>query len=83
MGLWNYRILAHETDGRVYLRIHEVYYDKNGVPDGYTGEAVSVGAETLKDITWTLNKMLESRSKPILWAGERFPDECKVFGELK
>lgn len=75
---WNYRILAHEHNGEVYLQIHEVYYNENNIPDSYTEKAVPVGGEDLKSITWTLNKMLECRTKPILWAGEKFPNECKI-----
>lgn len=74
----NHRILAHEHNGEVYLQIHEVYYDENGAPNSYTEKAVFIGGEDLKSITWTLNKMLECRSKPILWAGEKFPNECKI-----
>jgi hypothetical protein len=74
---WNHRILAHENNGEVYFQLHEVYY-KNEVPDGYTANPISVGSETLKGIKWTLNKMQEAVKKPILWACEKFPSECKV-----
>ena len=77
---WNHRILAHEHNGEVYLQIHEVYYNEEGKPNGYTENPISVGSETVKGITWTLNKMLECRTKPILWAGEKFPNECKTNG---
>jgi len=75
---WNHRILAHEFKGEIFLQIHEVYYNENGIPDSYTERAISVGSETIKGITWTLNKMLECRNKPILWAGDKFPCECKI-----
>lgn len=75
---WNHRILAHEHNGEVYLQIHEVYYNEEGKPNGYTENPISVGSETVKGITWTLNKMLECRTKPILLAGEKFPKECKI-----
>ena len=71
---WNHRILAHEHRGEIELRIHEVYY-KDGKANGYTENAVSIGGEDLKAITWTLNKMKECRKKPILWAGDKFPNE--------
>ena len=70
---WNHRILAHEQHGEVYFQIHEVYYNEDGVPNGYTKNPIHVGGESLKAITWTLNKMKESRSKPILFAGDKFP----------
>jgi len=74
---WNHRILAHKQGEEIYLQIHEVYYDKEGIPDGYTANSISVGGESLKAITWTLNKMKECRKKPILWAGDKFPEEYK------
>ena len=75
---WNHRILAHEHNGDVYLQIHEVYYNENGIPSNYTERAAVVGSETIKGITCTLNEMLKCNTKPILWAGEKFPNECKI-----
>ena len=75
---WNHRILAHKEKGEIFFQIHEVYYDTNGNPDGYTTNPVLIGSETVKGITWVLHKMLECRKKPILWAGEKFPNECKI-----
>ncbi len=74
---WNHRVLAHknETSDEVYLQIHEVYYNKKGVPDSYTTLAISIGASSLKEIKWTLNRMKECLKKPILWAGKDFPKE--------
>ncbi len=74
---FNYRVLAHETNGEVYFQLHEVYY-KDEVPEGYTSKPITIGGETLKDIKWKLNKIQEAAKKPILWAGEKFPSECKV-----
>jgi hypothetical protein len=72
---WNHRILAHkQEDGSVYFSIHEVYYT-NGIPDGYTSNPISVGSEEVKGIKWTLNRMKECLKKPILWAGDGFPNE--------
>ena len=74
---WNHRILAHENNGEVYFQLHEVYY-KDEVPNSYTANPITVGSESLKGIKWTLNKMQDAVKKPILWAGEKFPNECKV-----
>jgi len=74
-GGWNHRILAHKYKDEIFLEIHEVYYDSDGKPNGYTEKPISVGGENLKAITWVLNKMKECRKKPILWAGEDFPSE--------
>ena len=72
---WNYRILATEHNGEVFLNIHEVYYE-NDVPNGCSADPVRVGSETVKGITWSLNKMKEATKKPILWGDERFPNVC-------
>ncbi len=77
---WNHRILAHEQNGEIYLQIHEVYYDKSGKPNGYTANPVTIGGENLKSITWTLNKILQCRNKPILWAGDKFPNGFAEVG---
>lgn len=75
---WNHRVLAHISNDTVYLEIHRVYYDSNGIPNGYSENAVTVGADDLKGMRWVVNKMEECLKKPILWAGDKFPAECKV-----
>lgn len=77
MSVWNYRVLAFEQNGETYFQVHEVYYDENDKPNGYTQNPISVGSETIEGINWTLNEMLECLSKPILWAGYKFPNEYK------
>ncbi len=74
---WNHRILAHEHKGEIYLQIHEVHYDADGNPKNYSINPVPVASESIKGITWTLYKMLKCRKKPILWAGDKFPNEYK------
>lgn len=75
---WNHRILAHEDHKKeIYLVIHDVYYNEKNIPDGYSENGVTIGGETLKDIKWTLSKMKECLKKPILYAGDRFPQEFK------
>lgn len=72
---WNYRVLAHENNGEIYFQMHIVYYAVNGNPTHYSIQPVTVGSESIKDIVWMLNKMLAGRLKPILWAGNKFPQE--------
>lgn len=74
---WNQRILAHESNGEVYFRIHEVYYT-NDIADAYTELPITVGSETLKGIKSTVSKMQEAVKQPILWAGKKFPNEFKI-----
>lgn len=74
---WNHRILAHKHKEDVHFQVHEVYYT-NGIADAYTKDPVTVNSDTIKGVYWCLNKMLEATKKPVLWAGENFPNECKV-----
>ena len=73
---WNHRVLAHKDGDEMYFQIHEVYYDKDGKPDSYTANGVSVGAESLDGIKWVLDKMKECLDKPIL-SVENFPNIYK------
>lgn len=75
---WNHRILAHDLGVDIEFQIHEVYYDENGVPYGYTQKPIPVCSDTIKGIKWTLRRMLESTKKPILWAGDKFPNEYEI-----
>jgi hypothetical protein len=70
---WNHRVLAHKDGDEMYFQIHEVYYDKDGKPDSYTANGVSVGHESLDGIKWVLDKMKECLDKPIL-SVENFPN---------
>ena len=74
--VWNHRILAEEYEGEVYFSIYEVYYKKSK-PVSYTSHAVNVGGENIESIIWTLDKMKECTKKPILWAGDKFPQIYK------
>ena len=72
---WNYRILAHKyRENEVYFQIHEVYYDKSGIPNGYAKDAEYVGADDVEGLQWTLDRMQECLSKPIL-SVENFPEK--------
>ena len=74
---WNHRILAHKDENEIILQIHEVYYDKEGKPNGYNANGASVGAETLEGINWVLDKMKECANKPILSADD-FPNQYNL-----
>ncbi len=86
---WNHRILAFKQDvsglppqfaekykDEIDLRVCSVFYDDNGNPNGYA-EAKPVSSDQLKGIKWILSKMKEATEKPILWAGDKFPQEFK------
>jgi hypothetical protein len=72
---WNYRVLAHKYEEEIYFEIHEVYYDENGILNGYKEKPVTISGENIKGMRWALNKMKECLKKPILWAGDDFPKE--------
>jgi hypothetical protein len=78
---WNHRVLAHKYQEEIYFQIHEVLYDENGIPNGYTAEPVTIGSEDIKGMRWTLNKMKECLKKPILWAGDDFPKEYLIISK--
>lgn len=73
---WNHRVLAHKhVDDEVYFQVHEVNYCKEGKPVGYSENSISLEGEDIASIKWTLNYVNKSLLKPILWAGERFPEK--------
>jgi len=77
---WNIRLLAHINDEEdVYFQIHEVYYDNENKPNAYTKEAVTIGGEDIKAIKWYLKQVNKALEKPILIAGEKFPQEYKII----
>jgi hypothetical protein len=71
---WNHRVLAHKDEDEMIFQIHEVYYDKDGNPESYTENSVSVSAESLDGIKWVLDKMRDCANKPILLL-DGFPNE--------
>jgi len=76
MASCEYRLLAHEQDGEIWLEIHEVYFDKNGIIDGCSKDGVSIHGGSVRGIKWNLEKMLLCIKKTILWYGDKFPNEC-------
>jgi len=76
MSTWNHRILVSETDTDYPLfEIHEVFYNDEGILDGYTESPVHVSAENVEGIEWVLEKMKEALKKPVLYKGKIFPKE--------
>lgn len=73
---WNYRILASKDGlGYSYFEIHEVYYNKKGIPDRYTVHPVTVGSEEGHEgIKWVLDNMAKALDRPILDM-DKFPEE--------
>lgn len=75
---WNNRVLVHEdSEGDYFFQIHEVYYNEDGSPRGYTARGTTPHGNSIEDIDWGLDMMKKCLNKPILWAGDRFPEEFK------
>jgi hypothetical protein len=71
---WNYRVIKTEITllGKVHEQygIHEVYYDKNRVPQSHTENAVSLTGECLSDIKEDLQYIQSAFNKPVLFYDE-------------
>jgi hypothetical protein len=63
---WNHRLMRHKENGEEYLELHEVYYNRAGQVTKWTEKPVTPGAENVKGVNWTLNRMKEATKKPIL-----------------
>ena len=83
MSHWNHRVLAHQEVDRIVFCVHEVYYDENGKPNGYTENPVSMGFDELEALEWTIDKMKLCLEKEILWEGDRFPEVYEPIIETK
>ena len=80
---WNYRVMAVPYKDDIQLEIREVYYT-NGIPDGYVDAEAGVHcdeSEGLEALEATLERMKGALSKPILYAGDKFPQEYKLNNE--
>lgn len=71
---WNHRVLAHESKGEVYYQVHEVYYDDNGKPNGYTANPITISGDDIESIKWQLEHISKCLEKPIL-SLKYFPNE--------
>lgn len=61
---WNYRIIAHEG----YYAVHEVYYNSDKKPNGYTKNPVSLWDEDIDGINIIIENILSDISKyPVLY----------------
>lgn len=63
---WNHRIIKTKDGEDDWYQIHEVYYDDNGEINGYTERGTIVSGNSVEDIKWTLEKMLDSLNKEII-----------------
>lgn len=80
---WNHRVLATveyhlNNEPEICFSMHEVYYDKNGIPDRYTSEPIRISTDSMEGMKWILDRMQECLTKPVLWAGPKFPQEYEL-----
>ena len=74
--MWNYRILAHEHNGEITLQVHKVHYDETGEPEFYSEISAKIMGDTVQELreVATLIILDLGRRRPILWAGDRWPE---------
>lgn len=81
MSHWNHRVIKHTKTSTItgspetetWFSIHEVFYDENGHPNGYTEDAVSPFGETLLELADDLVSFQAALSKPVLVHEDFFP----------
>lgn len=77
---WNHRVIVTEEsviggDNQLEFALHEVYYDKQGKPNGLTKNPSRISGESLEALEWYIDKMKLALEKPILWGDHRWPQE--------
>jgi hypothetical protein len=60
MATWNHRVIVYPCG---MMGIHEVHYNKQGDPTGYTVDTVGVVGEDKEELLWTIQRMREACSK--------------------
>lgn len=73
---FNYRVLYHNDEFEDYVSVHNVYYSGD-TPVAYGDIPVPPVGSDLKELQSFIRFTEEALQKPILYAGERFPEEYK------
>jgi len=63
---WNHRVLKSKDGDDDWFQIHRVYYDQYNKPNGWTKKGVTVCGNSIDDLRFTLNKMLEALDKEVI-----------------
>lgn len=66
MASWNYRIIKTIDYDEPIYRIHEVYYDDNGMIEGWTKEPVLPYGENVNELREDIYYFLQAFRQPIL-----------------
>lgn len=73
---WNHRLMVQpDGSGGMWFEIHEVYYSEEGKPGSYVTTPSDISGGDIDDIMFSLNAMKDAINKPILWMGDKFPEE--------
>lgn len=66
MNHWNHRVVKHTHPcGSVELAIHEAHYDGK-VAEAITTDPTAPVADSVDELRWVLEKMIEALDKPVL-----------------
>lgn len=63
---WDYRVIKYNTNGNVYYKIHEVYYNEKGEIELYTEEPIEPHGDTLEELIKDIEFMAEATKKPVI-----------------
>lgn len=63
---WNYRVTKRKILGEDVFEIREVYYDKKGKVEAWSGDAIEPCATSKVDLQKDLVRMVEATTKPII-----------------
>lgn len=75
MPNWNYRVMRRDArqlvsgDLEVVFSIHEVYYSKDGVPNGWVERPCYPQGETIEELQKDLAKYAAAMERPVLVVG--------------
>ena len=80
---WNYRIMVREYLHKYYFSIYEVCYTKENKPKAHSKYSATIEGNTMDDLQFTLSEMKNCLNEPILWLGDKFPQEFNYDKEMK
>ena len=60
---WNYRVIRHDKEEKIFYQIHEVYYDDNNKIETFTENAVHPFGESIEELITDLDHMLGDARK--------------------
>ena len=64
---WNYRVLKSKDGDDDWYQLHEIYYDKSDIVNGWVKAGATVHGNSIDDLRDTLSNMLEALDKDILF----------------